>query len=166
MRSQGIVEVSSQLRNRPSMALVCYVSECAAILAEQKGHHVSIIRPSQLLGLAGFLFFVCNPVQCTADQTPIPPAKAIQFEGDLPYTPKPLTLKGYLSAPPKLAAIPPSYSCMTAAEMPNGLTRIGASGWRHGDTSPWRWTVSDRAGSQISVAGALLPIWPSILIGP
>jgi len=89
------------------MALVvCYVSECAAILAEQKGHHVSIIRPSQLLGIAGFLFFVCNPVQCTADQTPIPPAKAIQFEGDLPYTPKPLTLKGYLRRPAEAGRYP------------------------------------------------------------
>jgi dienelactone hydrolase len=62
---------------------------------------VLIVRPSRLLGIAGLLFsiYICNPVQCTADQMSIPPAKAIQFEGDLPYTPNPLTLKGYLRRP-------------------------------------------------------------------
>ncbi len=62
---------------------------------------MSIIPPFQLLGIAGLLFAVCicSPVQCTADQVPSPPAKAIQFEGDLPYTPKPLTLTGYLRRP-------------------------------------------------------------------
>jgi len=62
---------------------------------------VSVIRPSRLLGIAGLLFSacVCNPVPCAADQTSVPPAKEIQFEGDLPYTPKPLTLRGYLRRP-------------------------------------------------------------------
>jgi dienelactone hydrolase len=36
---------------------------------------------------------------CSADQQSAPPVKVIQFEVDLPSTPKPLTLQGYLRLP-------------------------------------------------------------------
>jgi dienelactone hydrolase len=62
---------------------------------------MSIIRPSQLFKIPAFCLFICagNSVPCFADPQSIPPAKAIQFEGDLPYTPNPLILKGYLRRP-------------------------------------------------------------------
>src|SRR5258707_867825 len=59
---------------------------------------MSILRPSQLFTITAFFFcvWIGNSVPCSADQESIPPAKAIEFEGDLALTPKPLTLKGYL----------------------------------------------------------------------
>jgi dienelactone hydrolase len=62
---------------------------------------MSIIQPSQLLKITAFLFsmWIGNSAPCSADQQSIPPARAIEFEGDLPFTPKPLTLKGYLRRP-------------------------------------------------------------------
>jgi dienelactone hydrolase len=62
---------------------------------------MSIIRPSQLFKIAAFFFSICisNLVPCSADQQSIPPAKAIQFEGDHAFTPNPLTLQGYLRRP-------------------------------------------------------------------
>src|SRR5262245_7559097 len=78
------------------------------IRAQAKGRHVSIIRSSQALGIVGFLLLACSclPVPCTADQTSIPPAKEIQFEGDPPFTPRPLTLKGYLRRPDEVGRHP------------------------------------------------------------
>ena len=62
---------------------------------------MSIIRPSQLFKITAFFFLIWigNSAPCSADQQSIPPAKAIQFEGDLPFTPNPLLLKGYLRRP-------------------------------------------------------------------
>jgi dienelactone hydrolase len=62
---------------------------------------MSILRPSQLFTITAFFFcvWIGNSVPCSADQESIPPAKAIEFEGDLAFTPKPLTLKGYLRRP-------------------------------------------------------------------
>jgi dienelactone hydrolase len=59
---------------------------------------MSILRPTRLLNICGLAFFmsVQNWVACSADQLPAPPAKLIEFEGDLPFTPKPVILKGYL----------------------------------------------------------------------
>ena len=69
---------------------------------------MSIIRPSQLFKITAFSFFICvgNSVPCFADQQSIPPAKAIEFEGDLAFTPKPLTLKGYLRRPDRAGRYP------------------------------------------------------------
>jgi dienelactone hydrolase len=66
-----------------------------------EGRHMSIIRPSPLFKITAFFFsiWIGNSVACSADQQSIPPAKAIEFEGDPPFTPKPLTLKGYLRRP-------------------------------------------------------------------
>src|SRR5258705_6639771 len=73
-----------------------------------KGRDMSIIRPSQLFKITAFSFFICvgNSVPCFADQQSIPPAKAIEFEGDLAFTPKPLTLKGYLRRPDRAGRYP------------------------------------------------------------
>jgi dienelactone hydrolase len=62
---------------------------------------MSAIRPFWLLKTAAFSIFLCvgNSVLCSADPQSAPPAKAIQFEGDPPFTPKPLTLQGYLRHP-------------------------------------------------------------------
>jgi hypothetical protein len=62
---------------------------------------MSIIRPSQLFKICTFCLFICisNSVSCSADQQSVPPAKAIESKGDLTFTPKPLTLKGYLRRP-------------------------------------------------------------------
>jgi len=80
-----------------------------------------IIRPSQLFKINAFSFFICvgNSVPCFADQQSIPPANAIEFEGDLPYTPNPLTLKGYLRRPDgagRHPAIVLLYGCGGRAE--------------------------------------------------
>src|SRR6266480_1950931 len=66
-----------------------------------KGHDMSVIQPPQLLRIAVFFFALCVnfPVPCSAEQQPIPQAMSIQFEGDLPFTPNPLVLKGYLRRP-------------------------------------------------------------------
>ena len=60
---------------------------------------MSIIQPSHLFKITAFFFLVCNSVACSADQQSPPPAKAIEFEGDLAFTPKPIILKGYLRRP-------------------------------------------------------------------
>ena len=62
---------------------------------------MSIIRPSRLLEITALFFsiWISNSAPCSADQQSVPPAKAIEFEGDLPFTPKPLILKGYLRRP-------------------------------------------------------------------
>jgi dienelactone hydrolase len=62
---------------------------------------MSIIRSSPLFKITAFVFFICitNSAPCFADQQSIPPAKAIQFKGDPAFTPKPLTLQGYLRHP-------------------------------------------------------------------
>ena len=62
---------------------------------------MSVIQPPQLLRIAVFFFALCVnfPVPCSAEQQPIPQAMSIQFEGDLPFTPNPLVLKGYLRRP-------------------------------------------------------------------
>src|SRR5258708_8417764 len=62
---------------------------------------MSILRPSQLFTITAFFFcvWIGNSIPCSGDQESIPPAKAIEFEGDLAFTPKPLTLKGYLRRP-------------------------------------------------------------------
>ena len=78
---------------------------------------MSIIQPSQLLKITAFLFsmWIGNSAPCSADQQSIPPARAIEFEGDLPFTPKPLTLKGYL--------------CTAAEEgLPSGSINVGGRG--------------------------------------
>ncbi len=82
---------------------------------------MSIIRPSQLFKITAFSFFICvgNSVPCFADQQSIPPANAIEFEGDLPYAPNPLTLKGYLRRPDgagRHPAIVLLYGCGGRAE--------------------------------------------------
>jgi hypothetical protein len=56
---------------------------------------MSIIRPSQLFKI----ICIRNLVPCSADQQFVPPAKAIESEGALTFTPKPLTPKGYLRRP-------------------------------------------------------------------
>jgi dienelactone hydrolase len=86
-----------------------------------KGRHMSIIGPSQLFKITAFFFSIClgNSVPCSADQQSIPPAKAIEFEGDLPYTPNPVTLKGYLRRPDgagRYPAIVLLYGCGGKAE--------------------------------------------------
>jgi dienelactone hydrolase len=62
---------------------------------------MSIIRLPQLLKitLVTFSIWIGNSVPCSADQQSIPPPKAIEFEGDPPFTPNPLTLKAYLRRP-------------------------------------------------------------------
>ena len=62
---------------------------------------MSIIRSSPLFKITVSVFLICatNSVQCLADQQSTPAAKSIQFEGDPPFTPKPLTLHGYLRRP-------------------------------------------------------------------
>ncbi|MFL6826896.1 MAG: dienelactone hydrolase family protein [Bradyrhizobium sp.] len=62
---------------------------------------MSVFQPPQLLKIAVFFFALCVnfPVPCSAEQQPIPQAMSIQFEGDLPFTPNPLVLKGYLRRP-------------------------------------------------------------------
>jgi dienelactone hydrolase len=62
---------------------------------------MSIIRSSPLFKIAVSVFLICVAcsVRCLADQQSIPAAKSIQFEGDPPFTPKPLTLHGYLRRP-------------------------------------------------------------------
>ena len=62
---------------------------------------MSVIQPSHLLRIAVIVFGLCInfSVPSSADQQPIPQAKSIQFEGDLPFTPNPLVLKGYLRRP-------------------------------------------------------------------
>src|SRR6266404_6705906 len=74
---------------------------CGYLEASAKGPHMSLIRSSPLLRITGFVFLICitNSARCLADQQSIPAAKSIQFEGDLPFTPKPLTLHGYLRRP-------------------------------------------------------------------
>ena len=62
---------------------------------------MSVIQPAQLPKIAVFFFVLCInfSVPCSADQQPILQAKSIQFEGDFPFTPNPLVLKGYLRRP-------------------------------------------------------------------
>jgi dienelactone hydrolase len=69
---------------------------------------MSIIRSSPLFKITVFVFLICatNSVRCSADQQSVPPAKSIQFEGDPPFTPKPLALHGYLRHPDRAGRHP------------------------------------------------------------
>jgi dienelactone hydrolase len=69
--------------------------------ASAKGPHMSITRSSPLFKITVFVFVICitNSARCLADQQSIPPAQSIHFEGDPPFTPKPLILHGYLRLP-------------------------------------------------------------------
>jgi dienelactone hydrolase len=60
---------------------------------------MSTIRSSPLFKITVCVFLTCATVPCLADQQSVPPAKSIQFEGDPSFTPKPLTLHGYLRHP-------------------------------------------------------------------
>jgi dienelactone hydrolase len=62
---------------------------------------MSILRPTRLSQICSLALFLCveNRVACFADQLPAPAAKLIEFEGDLPFTPKPVILNGYLRRP-------------------------------------------------------------------
>jgi dienelactone hydrolase len=62
---------------------------------------MSFTRLLKLLTITVFFFsiWICNSAPCSAEQQSIPAAQAIEFEGDLPFTPNPLTLKGYLRRP-------------------------------------------------------------------
>src|SRR6202166_1671067 len=85
-----------------------------------KGRDMSILRPTRLLKICGFAFFSCvQSCACSADQLPAPAAKLIEFEGDLPFTPKPVILKGYLRRPDAAGrhpAIVLLHGCGGAAE--------------------------------------------------
>lgn len=69
---------------------------------------MSIPRSPPLFKITVFVFLICvtDSVRCFADQQSIPPAQSIQFEGDLPFTPKPLVLHGYLRHPDRAGRYP------------------------------------------------------------
>jgi dienelactone hydrolase len=62
---------------------------------------MSAIYSSQFAKITAFFSLLCvsNSAPCSADEQSTPPAKTIQFEGDLPFTPNPIILKGYLRRP-------------------------------------------------------------------
>ena len=97
---------------------------------------MSSLRPTRLLNICGLAFFMSfqNGVPCSADQLPAPAAKLIEFEGDLPFTPKPVTLKGYLRRPDAAGrhpAIVLLHGCGGAAERldQNWGRRLASSGY-------------------------------------
>jgi dienelactone hydrolase len=97
---------------------------------------MSILRPTRLLNICGLAFFmsVQSGVPCSADQLPAPAAKLIEFEGDLPFTPKPVILKGYLRRPDAAGrhpAIVLLHGCGGAAERldQNWGRRLASSGY-------------------------------------
>ncbi|MFL6828664.1 MAG: dienelactone hydrolase family protein [Bradyrhizobium sp.] len=82
---------------------------------------MSVIQPPQLLKLAVSVLtlYINFSVPCSAGHQPTPQAKSIQFEGDLPFTPNPLVLKGYLRRPEgagRYPAIVLLHGCVGFAE--------------------------------------------------